>query len=56
MAKNKTPWDNQRKWAVKGREQYYNPKTNQWFKADSDTWKIMDVKEDWTPFKGVRKH
>lgn len=56
MAKNKPIWDNARVWAVKNRKQVFNPKTEQWVKIDEKTWKFMDVKQDWTPFKGVRKH
>ncbi len=55
MAKNNPIWDNARKGAVKNREQVFNPKTNLWVKKDSTTWKFMDVKSDWTPFKWIRK-
>lgn len=56
MAKNAPFWDNARKWAVRDRKQVFNPKTEQWVKINEDTWKFMDVKQDGTPFKGVRKH
>lgn len=29
--------------------------TKQWIKRNADTGKFMDVKQDGTPFKGVRK-
>lgn len=55
MAKNPPTGDNARKGAVRERSQTYNPKTEQWVKRDSNTGKFMDVKQDGTPFKGVRK-
>jgi hypothetical protein len=55
MAKNKPYGDNSRIGAVRDRSQTYNPKTDQWVKRDSDTGRFMDVKQDGTPFKGVRK-
>lgn len=55
MAKNKPYGDNSRIGAVRDRSQAYNPKTEQWVKRDSDTGRFMDVKQDGTPFKGVRK-
>ena len=42
--------------SVKSREQFYNPKTKLWCKIDVDTGKIIDVKQDGTPFKGVAKN
>ncbi len=41
--------------AVRSRSQVKNPVTNQWVKRDADTGRFMDVKQDGTPFKGVRK-
>lgn len=41
--------------AVRERSQTHNPKTDQWVKRDTETGKFMDVKQDGTPFKGVRK-
>lgn len=38
-----------------GRSQTFNPLTNQWVKRNSETGQFMDVKQDGTPFKGVRK-
>lgn len=55
MAKNSPTGDNRRIGAVKNRSQTYNPKTNQYVKRNADTGKFMDVKQDGTPFKGVRK-
>ena len=55
MAKNGTPGDGHRIGAVKGRSQTYNPKTEQYVKRDTNTGRFMDVKQDGTPFKGVRK-
>jgi hypothetical protein len=55
MAKNGTPGDGHRNGAVKGRSQTYNSKTEQYVKRDTSTGRFMDVKQDGTPFKGVRK-
>ncbi|MGV0940017.1 hypothetical protein ACTS93_14060 [Empedobacter falsenii] len=55
MATNRTSGDNRRHGAVKQRSQVFNPKTEQWVKRDTNTGKFMDVKQDGTPFKGVRK-
>lgn len=53
MAKN--TGNNYRRGAVDNRSQTYNPNTNQWVKRNSNTGKFMDVKQNGTPFKGVRK-
>lgn len=55
MAKNGKPGDGHRIGAVKERSQTYNPNTEQWVKRDANTGRFMDVKQDGTPFKGVRK-
>lgn len=55
MATNGKPGDNRRHGAVKNRAQTFNPKTNQWVKRDAETGRFIDVKQDGTPFKGVRK-
>ncbi|MFV0236117.1 hypothetical protein NZD85_05530 [Empedobacter stercoris] len=55
MATNRTSGDNRRHGAVRQRSQVFNPKTEQWVKRDTNTGKFMDVKQDGTPFKGVRK-
>lgn len=53
MAKN--TGEGHRDGAVEKRSQTLNPKTGQFVKRDADTGKFMDVKQDGTPFKGVRK-
>ena len=55
MATNPPKGDGHRNGAVRDRSQTYNPKTEQWVKRDSNTGRFMDVKQDGTPFKGVRK-
>lgn len=55
MAVNKPYGDNQRKGMVNGRSQTYNPQTGQFVKRNTETGRFMDVKQDGTPFKGVRK-
>lgn len=55
MAKNAPIGDGQRKGMVRRRSQTFNPLTNQWVKRDAETGQFMDVKQDGTPFKGVRK-
>lgn len=55
MATNAPKGDGHRNGAVRDRSQVYNPTTEQWVKRDADTGRFMDVKQDGTPFKGVRK-
>ncbi len=55
MATNPPKGDRHRNGAVKRRSQTYNPTTKQWVKRNADTGRFMDVKQDGTPFKGVRK-
>lgn len=55
MATNKPYGDGKRIGAVKDRVQYHNPQNDKWVKVDTNTGKIMDVKSDGTPFKGVTK-
>ncbi|CNJ26409.1 hypothetical protein ACK6WK_22365 [Citrobacter portucalensis] len=55
MAKNAPYGDNRRIGMVKDRSQAFNPQTEQWVKRDATTGRFMDVKQDGTPFKGVRK-
>ncbi len=55
MATNPPKGDGHRKGAVRKRSQTINPKNDDWVKRDKDTGQFMDVKEDGTPFKGVRK-
>lgn len=47
--------ENGRHGAVRERSQTHNHKTDQWVKRDTETGKFIDVKQDGTPFKGVRK-
>ena len=55
MATNPPKGDGHRNGAVRLRSQTYNPKTQQWVKLNADTGRFMDVKQNGTPFKGVRK-
>ena len=41
--------------AVRERSQTFNPQTEQFVKRDTNTGRFMDVKQDGSPFKGVRK-
>jgi len=55
MATNPPAGDNHRIGAVRKRSQVLNPRTGQYVKRDDETGRFMDVKQDGTPFKGVRK-
>ena len=44
-----------RRGAVKSRRQSYNSKIKRWVKFDSKSGKILDVKSNPKPFKGVSK-
>lgn len=55
MATNPPTGDNARKGAVRKRSQTFNPTTGLYVKRDAETGRFLDVKEDGTPFKGVRK-
>ncbi|MBQ9205156.1 MAG: hypothetical protein IJP61_01165 [Treponema sp.] len=55
MATNPPIGDNRRIGAVRKRSQVLNPRTGQYVKRDAETGRFMDVKQDGTPFKGVRK-
>ncbi len=55
MATNKPYGDNSRKGAVKERSQVFNPVNEKWVKRDTETGRFMNVKQDGTPFKGVKK-
>ena len=55
METNPPIGDGHRNGAVRSRSQTYNPVTKQWVKRDKETGRFMDVKQDGTPFKGVRK-
>ncbi|HCE2906749.1 TPA: hypothetical protein NGV35_003257 [Vibrio parahaemolyticus] len=54
MAVNKPYGDNKRVGAIKQRSQFQTP-SGLWAKRDSNTGRIMDIKKDGQPFKGVRK-
>jgi hypothetical protein len=53
MAKN-APKGPGRRGAVKGRSQFIGPGGHH-VKRDTETGRILDVKADLTPFKGVRR-
>jgi len=55
MATNPPSGDNHRNGQVTSRSQTHNPKTDQWVKRNTETGRFMDVKQNGTPFKGVRK-
>lgn len=55
MATNGKPGDNHRQGAVKGRSQAFNPTIEKWVKRDAVSGHFMDVKQDGSKFKGVRK-
>ncbi len=55
MATNPPSGDGHRNGAVRRRSQTFNPKTKQYVKRNAGTGRFMDVKQDGTPFKGVRK-
>lgn len=55
MATNPPIGDNKRNGQVRQRSQAYNPKTEQWVKRDTSTGRFLDVKQNRTPFKGVKK-
>ncbi len=54
MATNRPFGDKRRIGAVKGRTQFQTP-SGLWAKRNTSTGKIMDVKQDGLPFKGVRR-
>jgi hypothetical protein len=54
MAKNPPIGDGHRIGAVKDRSQFQHP-NGHWIKRDDTTGRIMDVKSDDKPFKGVRR-
>jgi len=56
MATNKNTHDGLREGAIRDRSQFQTP-SGQWAKRDRDTGRILDVKADTDPFKGVtREH
>ncbi|WP_305840060.1 hypothetical protein [Photobacterium leiognathi] len=54
MATNGQSGDNRRHGMVRERSQTQMP-SGHWVKRDANTGRFMDVKQDGTPFKGVRK-
>ena len=54
MAKNGKP-GNGRIGQVRRRSQTKNPKSGLWVKRDTNTGRFINVKQDGTPFKGVRR-
>lgn len=50
----KNTGDDQRDGSVKGRKQAFNPQIKKWVKIDTGTGKIIGVKKDGDPYKGVR--
>lgn len=54
MAKNALYGDQARKGAVRERSQFQTT-SGHWAKRDSNTGRIMDIKQDGKPFKGVRR-
>ena len=54
MATNAPYGDGHRQGAVRKRSQFQTTSGN-WAKRDAETGRIMDVKQDGKPFKGVRK-
>ena len=54
MAKNAPRGDGHRIGAVRSRSQFQLP-NGHWAKRDRETGRIMDVKSDNDPFKGVRR-
>lgn len=55
MAKNPPTGDGHRIGAIKQRSQVFNPRTGLYVKRNAENYQFMDVKQDGTPFKGVRK-
>ena len=55
MATNPPIGDNRRIGAVCKRSQVQNPKNGLYVKRDTENGRFMDVKQDGTPFKGVKK-
>lgn len=55
MATNPPSGDGHCNGTVRNCSQVYNPQTDQLVKRGKDTGRFIDVKQDGTPFKGVRK-
>jgi len=54
MSTNKDKHNGHREGAVKGRSQFQTPSGHS-AKRDTNTGRIMDIKSDKQPFKGVRR-
>jgi hypothetical protein len=54
LATNHNHHDGHREGAVRERSQFQTP-SGDWAKRDAKTGRILDVKSDGTPFKGVRR-
>ena len=54
LATNKNRHDGHREGVVRDRSQFRTP-SGDWAKRDANTGRILDVKSDGTPFKGVRR-
>lgn len=54
MATNPPSGDGHRNGMVRERSQTQTP-SGHWIKRDTNTGRFMDVKQDGTPFKGVKK-
>ena len=50
----KNTGDGHRNGQMKDRKQFFNAKTGQYYKLNTETGKIMSAKD--TPYKGVRQH
>jgi hypothetical protein len=55
MATNPPKGDGHRNGEVRQRSQVFNTKTEQWVKRDTETGRFLDVKQDGSKFKGVRR-
>lgn len=55
MVSNEKSGVNRRHGAMKERSQTFNPMIEQWVKKDINNGKFLDVKQDGSPFKGIRK-
>lgn len=55
MATNPPKGDGHRNGEVRQRSQTYSPQTHQWVKRDTKTGQFLDVKQDGSKFKGVRR-
>lgn len=54
MATNPPAGDGHRNGAVRHRSQFQHP-NGHWIKRDTETGRILDVKSNGSPFKGVRR-